>query len=105
MLNAVNEQDQVKLWIPNLVFENSLEKKYVRNEALSTLSIKKEGNFERKFSFEMNEYEEYDGKMTPFVYANTYDMKLMCELDLHFYPFDTQTCYIKVRRIPGKLLC
>ena len=97
MLNAVNEQDQSKIWIPNLVFENSPEKKYIANEALSTLSVKKDGSPERKFSFQLNEYEEYDGEMTPLVYGNMFDLKLMCELDLHFYPFDTQTCFIKVR--------
>ena len=97
MLNAVNEQDQTRIWIPNLVFENSPDKKYIANEALSTLSIKKEGSFERSFNFELNEFEEFDGAVTPVVYGNTLDLKLMCELELHFYPFDTQNCYIKVR--------
>ena len=100
MLNAVNDYDQSRIWIPNLVFENSPKKKYTANEPLSTLNIiKKVGSFERKFSFELNEYEEYEGAQTPLVYGNTFDMRLMCELDLHFYPFDTQTCYIKVSLI------
>jgi len=96
LLNAVNEEDQNRIWIPNLVFENSLDKKFIAIEPLSTLSIKKESSSVRRFSFELNESEEYDGKKTELVYGNIFDMRLLCELDLHFYPFDTQTCFIKV---------
>ena len=96
MMNAVNENDQSRIWIPNLVFENSPKKKYISNEALSTLNIKKTGDFKRKFSFALNEYEEYDGITTSLVYGNKFNLRLMCELDLHFYPFDTQTCFIQV---------
>ena len=95
----MNEQDQTKIWIPNLVFENSRDQKYTTNEALSTINIEKEGNFEIKFNFHLNEYHEYHGITTPFVYENTFDMWFLCELDLHFYPFDTQTCFIKVRKL------
>ena len=96
--NALKGMDRYKVWIPNLFFENDAKGDYVRVLPLSVLMVQKEGNPELKFDSNLNEYLEYKGTENPILFENIYDMKLMCELELHLYPFDSQTCYIKVEQ-------
>ena len=97
--NALSNEDKEKLWIPNLVFENNPKGLFVKNELLSVLRIQREGILEDKFDFQHNEYKWYKGAENPVSFENIYEMKLACEMELHFYPFDTQRCYIQVSKI------
>jgi len=85
------------IWIPKIVFANSQEKIYIKHEPLSTLLIMREDDPIRKFSFELNEYEEFEGKDNALIYENVFALKFTCNFDLHLYPFDTQHCKIMVR--------
>ena len=99
MLNALNEEDRSRIWIPNIIFENACEKTFIRSDELSSISIKREGSPVLKFSFEQNEFEEFRGRNNPLKYQNTYSLQLICEFNLHYYPFDTQGCLIMVSNV------
>ena len=105
MLNALNEEDRSRIWIPNIIFENACEKMFIKNDDLSSISIKREGNPLHKFSFEQNEYEEFKGKYNSLKYQNTSTLQLICEFNLHFYPFDTQGCLIMVSTLSPLHTC
>ena len=96
MLNIINEKDQGRIWIPNIVFENSPKRIFIKSDSQSSISVKREGESIKKFSFEQNEYFEFQGNENAIVFENTYDLQLTCLFDFHFYPFDTQMCKIMV---------
>ena len=85
-----------KIWIPKVFFENDLKRTYIKNEELSAIKVRKLSNPETKFNFQLHEHQEYEGTENPLVFENSYELKLGCELELHYYPFDTQHCFIKV---------
>ena len=96
MLNIMNEKDLGRIWIPTIVFENSPKRIFIKSESLSSISVKREEKAIKKFSFELNEYEEFQGAENAIVFENTYELQLTCLFDFHFYPFDIQLCRITV---------
>jgi hypothetical protein len=87
------------IWIPKIIFENDQNKIFTQFKDLSIVRIKRLGNPLKKFNFVLNEFEEYDGSESPLIFENSYELKLNCELDLHYFPFDTQHCFINVSKI------
>ena len=92
-----------EIWLPNLVFENSIPEVQIKNDDFSSLTVKKEGNPEvqnykifPQATNDFHESEKFTGESNPLVFARNYELKLGCEFMLHFYPFDTQTCFLKV---------
>jgi len=45
------------------------------------------------------EENEFDGESNDLVYARVHKLAFECEFDLYWYPFDLQTCSIRVRKI------
>jgi hypothetical protein len=45
---------------------------------------------------ELSEIESFQGNENPLIYKRTFELDLHCSFDLHWYPFDTQTCLIIV---------
>ena len=39
----------------------------------------------------------FKGSENPFVMSRVYDVNWICEYDMSWYPFDTQTCYMKLQ--------
>ena len=94
--NTFGEKDKDIVWIPNLIFENSPEGVYIQNNALSSLSVKAKEKPETKFDFSFQEFEELNGKSNPLSFKSSFELKLGCEFDLLYYPFDSQECFITV---------
>ena len=95
-VNTIGEKEKDIVWIPNLIFENSPEGVYIQNHALSSLSVKAKEEPETKFDFSFQEFEELNGKSNPLSFKSSYELKLGCEFDLLYYPFDSQECFITV---------
>ena len=97
--NKLDPEDRENIWIPNLVFENNANDAYIKNDALSSINVKMEGDPELKQTLDLLENEEFNGMFNPFVFSRIYEMKLGCDFELHYYPFDTQKCFIVVSTI------
>ena len=101
--NIVNSDDRNKIWIPNLIFDNSVPEALIKNDAFSSLSVKQEGYpklqtepYMAKITTNFVENEIFSGSDNPLVFARNYELMLGCSFELHFYPFDTQICCIVV---------
>lgn len=95
----MNDDDKSRIWIPKIVFDNNPGRKFVKITPLSALSVKYQGQPHNNFNFEINEFEEFRGNENPLVFENIYDLKMNCKFDFHYYPFDTQQCFISVSDI------
>ena len=85
------------IWIPQLIFRNSLEDVNIVNDAFSSLLVDKESSGILNSKKEIQENEVYEGEFNPFVYQRIYDLVLKCEFGLAKYPFDWQLCFVQVR--------
>ncbi len=94
--NIIGSEERDAIWIPNLYFDNSVEETYIYNDLLSSLSIYQNGSGIQRIDQYLQENVWYNGSENNLIFLRTYKMGLVCEFDLHYYPFDSQTCSIQV---------
>ena len=63
----------------------------------STVFVAREGNFTRSGLDYADEIEIFEGGENQLKLAQTYSKVFHCTYLLHFFPFDTQVCYIHMR--------
>jgi hypothetical protein len=95
-MNTIGETGKSIVWIPNLIFGNSPTSFYIKNDPLSSLSVKPKEEPVSKFDFHFQEFEEFQGISNPLSFKSNYELELGCDFDLHLYPFDHQKCFITV---------
>ena len=88
--------DREKLWIPSLVFGNSVTDAVIKNDQLSALIVKQQHKPKTVLESDLIENDIFIGSLNPLIFERIYEMKLNCEFELHFYPFDIQKCHIQV---------
>jgi hypothetical protein len=98
---GVEEKDEI--WIPNLIFDNSIGENLVENDHFSSLSVQQSSLGLHILNEFLQEDIQYLGFENYLIYSRTYKMDLVCEFDQHNFPFDTQTCSIKVSKVVAKV--
>ncbi len=96
-MNLVDSAIQQRLWIPKLVFSNSLPLFQIANDADSVAKIKKEGIPLPRDKNDLHENKLYSGSSNPVSLERNIDLNLRCNFDFFFYPFDHQACSIMVK--------
>ncbi len=94
--NNVGDDERKEIWIPNLVFENSVKEMHVKNDEFSVLTIHQNGTGQQETNELLQENIVYKGSQNFLVYSRMYKMDLGCEFEQHSFPFDSQTCSIEV---------
>jgi hypothetical protein len=95
--NIIGADEQGKIWIPNLIFDNSVEDIEVSNDPFSSLIVNYTGISKPILNNNLHEDKLYDGADNCIIYSREYKMKLLCEFEQQNFPFDSQTCNIKVK--------
>jgi hypothetical protein len=95
--NIIDFDEQSEIWLPNLVFYNSILDSQVAHDDFSTLMINQTGNATTVLNSYLQEDEMFNGTENSLVYFRSYKMTLLCEFQQQYYPFDYQTCTIKVK--------
>jgi hypothetical protein len=105
--NIVDDEKRQDIWIPKLRFGNSHTDVTIENDEFASVTISLEGNPILNSMSNLKENQLYKGSENPFVYERVYDLQLYCEFQLASYPFDTQTCSIKVifRIMSANIVC
>ncbi len=99
--NNVGDEEKDKIWIPRLIFDNSVEENLVENDHFSSLAIKQSGLGIHTLNEFLQENMQYKGSENFLIYLRTYKMDLDCEFEQRNFPFDFQTCSIKVSKSMG----
>jgi hypothetical protein len=95
--NTVGDEEKEKIWIPRLIFDNSVEENLVENDHFSSLALKQSSPGIHRLNEFLQEEVQFKGSENFLIYLRTYKMDLFCEFEERIYPFDIQTCSIKVR--------
>jgi hypothetical protein len=85
-----------------LIFDNSVEEHLVENDHFASLTVEQNGHGIQILNEFLQEEIQFKGSENFLIFSRTYKMDLVCEFEEHIYPFDVQTCSIKVRtKIPN----
>jgi len=103
--NFFANSDLSNVWLPRLIFLNSMDENSLKFDDLSSVIVQRKGPRTLNSYSELQENEIFDGENNPFVYNRTYDMNLSCIFKLENYPFDFQNCFIEVTFTILKVNC
>jgi hypothetical protein len=97
--NYVGRDDFNFLWLPRIIFANSVDEASLLFDDLSSMISKRKGPPTLNSHEEIQENECFDGERNPLVYNRTYELELECSFKLEKYPFDYQSCFIDVSKL------
>ena len=95
--NLVDAAMQQQLWIPKLLFTNSLPLFQMANDADSVVKIKKEGAPLPRDHNDLQENQLYSGSTNRVQLERNIYLSLRCHFEFSFFPFDQQSCGIMVK--------
>ena len=94
-LNALEKEDCGKLWLPEVIYENTDQKDTTRLgdgnwEWATRVVVDRQGNFTRSRLDDVDEIELFKGVENNLIMSQTYTREFQCSYDFSMYPFDTQ---------------
>lgn len=101
--NYLDKEDIDIIWKPMLRFRGSIERSELAFDNLASVTVPRRGAPVPDSLENFCENEMFSGTENPFVYNSTFELLLICNFDLHNFPFDYQTCFIDVSiEMPAK---
>ena len=98
-MNILMQEDMEKLWLPEVIYENTDQQESTRlgtiSEWKTIVVVKKEGNFTRSDLSFVDETEIFRGSENSLIMKQTYTHEFQCSYVLENYPFDTQASFSK----------
>ena len=100
--NVISKEVAMKLWKPRLIFDNHIGDKvggYILEYSpiSSALMLVRNGNGTKAEQSRLYEARIYSSSQTELLLRTIQFMKFECHFDLQYFPFDEQTCSVKVR--------
>ena len=97
-LNVLSKEEIGQLWMPQMMFENADSIKPLILDDSALLSVNKESKGEvLQYPDEINDQMYFNSSENPLEYERKYQLKLYCDFDFLWFPFDTQECGIKLK--------
>ena len=94
--NRPSIEEAERLWIPNIVFDNTKDNDVITFDSLATITISREGSLivaDETVVDEINIFNGFENKIT---YDIVFSKRTKCIYQLNLYPFDTQECKINL---------
>ncbi len=95
-LNTLTLEERRKIWIPQVVFFNTVDKLESENDNKAFVVIRREGSFVRSDKSIIENAYIYQGKENPLIISRSYTSEFLCDFNMAVYPFDTQICSVIV---------
>ena len=97
-LNALTDAEIAELWLPLVIYDNTDQKETTRLGAQfewsTSVTITREGHFNRGGLEEVDEVEIFKGKENTISMRQVYTHSFQCKYNLERYPFDTQVTFV-----------
>lgn len=95
-INALKPSEMSKIWFPYFIFENTKKKKLNLIDNKASIKVLKMGKGKLSESYEAENKYVFSGFENYIEYQRFYSEEFECDYFFHWYPFDTQTCYLDV---------
>ena len=97
-MNSLLYEEKQKIWVPSIIFQNTENELISLNDHKASISVRKMKNGTLNLDGLISEdIDIYEGSENPITMSRVYDIEFLCEFEMHWYPFDTQTCYMEFR--------
>ena len=102
--NEIVENIAEKLWKPSLIFENHKERDFERQSlsyspVQSIMMAQRNGQSIENPLSQIYESKLYNSNETEILWRSRHYKKFKCDFNMFYFPFDHQTCYVKVSLI------
>jgi len=94
--NQVAHLSANTIWIPRVIFGNSLTEVQIQNDGFCSIEILRRGEPKLHNENELHANEVFDGSSNPFIYKRIFNLDFSCDFELELYPVDYQECFIEV---------
>ena len=95
-LNFPSQKEKDLLWFPTIMLSNSEKNTEVPNDSKAKWLILLNSSFTMSTDDELHETAYYPGSSNQIEYSRKFNLKFKCIFKLGYFPFDTQTCFIKL---------
>jgi hypothetical protein len=96
--NNVGLEEKDQIWIPSIIFDNSVKENLVENDHFSSLTVQQSSPGIHLLNEVLQEIVKFKGSENFLIYSRTYKMDLVCEFEQQMFPFDNQICSIQVSK-------
>ena len=96
VLNSLSLKEQLMLWTPTIVFWNTEQQLKTINDMDSFASIRRISKGSIIDRTVNEDIEVYSGEGNEITFSRVYSIKFYCNYQMAWYPFDIQTCTIKM---------
>ena len=91
-LNSLVEEEKQMIWTPSFIFDNTESKTRSTTDKESIISVRREGDFSRIGIESIDNIYMFEGDENPLYMMRVYQTSWICDYQMNWYPFDTQTC-------------
>ena len=99
-INGLQPAEVEQIWFPYFQFENTNKKEFSLLDNRASLKVLKMGAGILNGNQDTENKYVFDGNDNHIVYKRFYSEVFECEYSLHWYPFDTQICYLDIKPSP-----
>ena len=94
--NVLSKIEWSRIWVPRIIFDNTEATEESIMDAKSIIRVLANENFTHTVTnlhHHQNIY-VFDGKETELEMSRAYNTEFLCEYNMAWYPFDSQTCHL-----------
>ena len=95
-MNKLEPEEEDKIWFPMFIFDNTKNKGVGIIDAKSSIQVWRAGNGILSGNHDLENKYVFSGEENFMMYERFYSEIFSCSYNLHWYPFDTQTCNIDI---------
>ena len=95
-MNSLTQEDQQIIWTPTVLFANTEKQLTSLNDEKSFAIVRRLGDSIRSGTEYDEDIQIFEGSENTIRLSRAFDIEFICEYDMRWYPFDSQTCYMVV---------
>ena len=96
MANSPAIDEVERLWIPNIIFDNTKNNDVITFDPLAKVTISREGALILSEETVVDEINVFNGFENKIIYDRIFTKTIKCIYQLQLYPFDTQECMVNL---------
>ena len=96
MANSPAIDEAQRLWIPNVIFDNTKNNDVLTYDPLAKFTVSREGTLVLSEETVVDEINVFNGIENKIIYDRIFTKKIKCIYQLQLYPFDTQECMVNL---------
>ena len=91
-LNALSPKEKNMIWLPELVFLNTEQRPKVTLDEETQIIVDRQSSFQLSPITELENVQVYSGSKNPLILSRFYNIKFLCNYEMHWVPFNIQKC-------------